>query len=509
MRWIRGTPVRVHSKGMRQALLAVLVLGCSTFSTDPNAPGGSGSSGGVPVTRNLRVTVDWPTKGVLDPLADPRAAEIHLVVSDAADPTKRGEQTFDKTNRGPFDVTGFTSGDRVDVVVEILAAGSKRLVGYAEARRSDVTRTTEIAVAARKRVLYVINADRGPEQISVIDLAPPDHAELGMELLTGANDIADVPNAQDLVLTADARLLAVAGSTTSTDGDLTLYSTSTDDVTKTIPIGMWASRLVTLDGHEVLAFPRAEAKSDSFVRVNLDTGKTTPIGSGLMGGTVDVWSAIIAPDGKRVVAAGSYSTSSVQAKAFLFVHDIDAGTTTAVEVPGNDAATGARFTPDGKKLVVVAFSCENGGTCSGTLFLDDGTSTSVEGTAPLGDPGKAKPIGVVVSPDGRRAFVSTDPIYQMTDSCCGDFYTVNIPDARVAATFPPIAPSLEYQIGSALLLPYGNPRRAIAGMTDPGNDLHGAIVELVDSDRPAEITERDLPAFGTVRAMATPFGSPL
>lgn len=62
----------------------------------------------------------------------------------------------------------------------------------------------------------------------------------------------------------------------------------------------------------------------------------------------------------------------------------------------------------------------------------------------------------------------------------------------------------EWQLASALQLPYGE-RHLFAGQTDPGNNVHPEIVELVDGEnRPRDVDVTGV-SHPTVNAMVSPF----
>jgi hypothetical protein len=481
---------------------------CGSFGTsEPDPSGGDGGADGAiqpAVTRDLRVAVDWPRVASLDPSGDVRASKIRVTVTDATDAGRKTERAVARTDRGPYDFPGFTTSSRVDVVVEI-TGGDGRLLGYGEARGWDLARATTIDVAARKRFVYFLNADREPEELRVLDLAPADRGEPA--IAEGPAPLATLASATALDVTSDGRLLVEAAAPNGA-GAIAVFETSTHERTRTIDLPFPPDVFVPVgDGHKLLAFPGAKASSAQLARVDVDTGAVDDLASGFQGGKLVVYSAARSPDGARIVAAGTYQASPPNGpvKPYLLTVDTATSTTTAIDVPDVLVASAVRFTADGTRLLVAGYTRPAGDDVStGTLFFYDASPTTPSSKLVMAAD-TTRPVSLVLHPNRGRAYVTMDMLYPSSGGgCCGGLDVVDLASGALGATYGMTASGPEYGIACALRLPYA-PYRVLAGQSDPGNNVHAPFLELSpDADRPVDL-DVSAGGIGTVRAMAAPF----
>lgn len=485
--------------------IAVIAAACRTFGTAGGEEGGQDGGSDPAIPRDLAVAVEWPESPALDPSTDPRAASLRVVVRDASDAARAAERSAGKSERGPFAFAAFTTTPRVDAVVELTGADG-RLLGYGEARGWDLERDTTVTVAIRRRLLYLANVDRDPDQLRVVDLAPADRAEPGMTDGPPELDTLAAPTA--LYVTRDGRLLVEAGASPAGGGAIAVFATSTHARARVVDLPFVPAAIAPIgDGHELVAFPSAAAGGTALARVDVLTGAVTSAPSGLQGGSLSVESAASSADGSRAFAAASYRASPEgPTKAYLLSFDPSTNTAAAIPVPDAEVASAVRFTHDRTNVAVAAYvRTGSGDESTGSIHFFDAASPG----APLRRidlaPNRSRPTSIVLSPDGKRLFLSKAQLYP--GACCAELDVLDPATGAPRASFPVTQTGPEYQLEAAVRLPYA-PRRVIAGQSDPGNNVHGPLVELGDDDRPAEI-DTDIGGVGTVRAMASPFAEPL
>ncbi len=485
------------------AITALLpVVACESFGTNEPA-----ADGGVqPVaSRDVRIEIDWPRLAALDPAADARASKLKVTITDATDASRRTERTATKTERGPFDFPGLSTSSRIDVVVELTGADG-RLLGYGEARGWDLARSTTVSVAVRRRLLYFINADRGPEELRVLDLAPASSGEPAID--EGPPELPTLTSATALYTTADGRLVVESGKS-STGSAIAVFETSTHERTKVIDLPFLPEVIVPIgDGRKLLALPGEQATTPQLARVDVDSGAVEDITSGFQGGKLVVWSAAPSPDGARIVAAAEYQASpDGPGKPYLLVYDVAANGTTAVEVPDVRVVSAVRYSPDGTSLLVAGYTRPSEEDVStGALFTYGAVPGTPQKKIVMAE-NVTRPSSLVIHPDAMRAYVSTATMYP-AGGCCADLHVFDLRTDQEIASYPMSGNGPEYDFASALRLPYA-PFRVLAGQSDAGNNVHGPIVELGrDADRPVEVNV-GAQGIGTIRAMASPFARPL
>ena len=113
---------------------------------------------------------------------------------------------------------------------------------------------------------------------------------------------------------------------------------------------------------------------------------------------------------------------------------------------------------------------------------------------------------LIIDPAGTYAYVGNETSYTGDgQSCCGDLRVIDLASGREAALFGSGATGPEFDLTEAVRLPYGA-HRVIAGQSDSGNNVHGAVVELVpNSPTPvAVIYIAQSGDIGSINALATP-----
>ena len=496
--------------------------GCGSFGeADPLATdGGSGAEGGVAVeprrARNVIVAPSWPSVAKLDPSMDLRLASIVVTVTDAGDPSPPVERTFLATDKRPYALGEILTSSLVDVTVE-LREGSGRVLGYGERRRWNLATSDTVPVATRKRLLYFTSGDR-PNNVSpptgelrMFELAPAGIGEPGMaEPADSALPSLAAPTA--LYVTTDGLLLVQAGQVGSDKGpgQLAVFETGTHAPPKTIPTKCPLSAAVPLgDGHRLLGAPVCSPATTSFTTVDIDTAEVKDLPTTLQGGAISVSSIAKSPDGARVVAVGSYS-SGTKDSPYVFTYDVGAPTVTGTDLSALvDSARAVRFMPDGKTFIVAGSKAAVKWS-TGALLLFTATSGAL--TPPTKridlEAEVSRSSSLIIDPAGKYAYVGNQLWQNGADSCCGDLRVIDLATDKQVAVFPSGLKGPEFELASAIRLPYG-PRRLIAGQSDNGNNVHEAVVELLHNTLvPADVSLTKLGDIGSIDALATPFGTP-
>lgn len=477
-------------------------------SPDASAPPDASCGEGCPVTRDVVVAVDWPPSDELDPLADPRAWSLRVVVSDSANPLVAAEPPASKS-RGPFTAQGFTSSGFVDVSVEVRAMDT-RLLGFGRLLHADVRTTAQVAVPVRRRLLYFTSPDRqtgtSDGQLRAFDLGSADVGEPGLGELSTPLPSTARPRA--LAMTADGRLLAQAGedpAITPAAPALSIVATS-DHSQQTLALPFLVSRLVALDGHTLLALPDGEAKTSVLGLVDLDLPEFTPVPLSYVGGTLDVRSAHRSPDGTKVLFVGTYTTTS--ARDVVGVYDVAGRSATELPVPaGLEGVGGGRWTPDGK-VVLAAYEASADGWYTGSILVVD-PAVPASPTKLLAGGGVSKLVDLFRGSGATLLANSETHYFGGTSSCCGGLHVFDLGLKSEVFVTQTSDEGPQFEIASAVRLPYP-PFAVIGGQTDNGNNWHstgGAFVDL-STVPPAKLqwTGGDI---GSVEDAVTPFGEPL
>ena len=238
--------------------------------------------------------------------------------------------------------------------------------------------------------------------------------------------------------------------------------------------------------------------------VDILASSSTPVVTGLAGGSLDITSAAASPDGKRAIAVGTY-TASTKTKAYAFSYAAGASQATAVDLSALlDEAGGVRFLPDGKRAIVAGFK-RTGAIPTGILLVFD----PLLGASPeqIRLAASTQPSSLLIHPNGKHAYVSNRTQY--SPPCCGQLRIVALETkAEVYASgfFDPGGP--EFQLNAAVRLPYA-PFRVLAGQSDNGNNRHGPVVELgAGGMAPTKVEVMGNDDIGSIDALATPFGTP-
>ena len=520
---------------MRRSLFAVLAVaalvtaaslltagsGCASFG-EAGSPASDGGAGDVavepPRPRTVVVEAGWPSVATLDPSGDLRLTKIVVTVVDATDASRRVVKTASATEKGPYSFVDFNTSNLVDVTIE-LGEGSGRLLGYGERRRWSLATSDTVPVAARKRLLYFASGDRGDGQLRMFDLASASKAEPGMVELD-APALPSLAKPSALYVTTDGLLLVQAGQAPVAGGggaggaaQLSVIETGTHRLSKTISLASaFAAALPLGDGHRLLGAPAASAKKTTFAIVDIDTMAVTELPTGLQGGALSISAMATSPDGAHVAAVGSYDDGKNGEAPYAFIYDVGSPSANSTALASLvDVARGVRFMPDGK-TVVVAGAKSDGEWATGALLFFDATGGAL--TQPTRSIALAarltRAASLIIDPAGKSAYVGNEARYYGADqSCCGDLRVIDLASGQEAALFSYGADGPELELTEAIRLPYA-PRRVLAGQSDNGNNVHGAVVELLqDSPRPVAVDYDQSQDIGSLDAIATPFGSRL
>lgn len=494
-----------------------LASGCGSFGAaeEPSSEGGEGGDGIVaseqPRLRRVVVAPNWPTVAELDPATDLRGAKILVTVTDATDATRTVQKSFGPTEKGPYAFADFNTTNLVDVTIE-LDESSGRILGYGERRRWNLATSDTVLVATRKRLLYFTSDDRDGGQLRVFDLAPAAAVEPGMAERAGSS-LPSLKAPSALYVTTDGLLLVQAGRMGSGTGpaQVTVFETGTHLLSTTIALPYPLAGAVPLrDGHRLLGAPTRDAMKTSFALVDIDTAAVVDLPSGLQGGAVSVSAMATSPDGARFVAVGSYSNGQIDIP-YVFTHDVGSPKVTATDLSSLlDVARGARFMPDGKTFVVAGAKNE-GEWATGALLFFGVTSGALAPPTRRIDlaPGLSRSSSLIIDPAGTYAYVGNETRYTNPGSCCGDLRVIDLASRTEAALLPYGTSGPEFELTDAVRMPYGA-HRVIAGQSDNGNNVHGAVLELLpNSPRPVAIPYTAAGDIGSMSAIATPFGTKL
>ena len=93
-------------------------------------------------------------------------------------------------------------------------------------------------------------------------------------------------------------------------------------------------------------------------------------------------------------------------------------------------------------------------------------------------------------------------------ACCGEMRIVDLAMGKEVFVSGYTGNSADFDVVSAVELPY-EPRRVLGGQSDPGNDVHGPIVQLVGGARPVDVAVSSNGNIGSIDHLATPFGRSL
>lgn len=493
-----------------------LVFGCAKFSAadGPTSPdGGDGGDGGdeAAIERDVVVVADWPTLTELDPTKDSRAATLRITVVDANDASRRAVKKLAATERGPYTFERFLTSSKVDATIEIVGSDD-RLVGYGERRAWSLAADTKVPVLARARVLYFASGDRegvGTKngQLRALSLAPQSLAEPGID-----EPYAPLPSLEEptgLHVTREGRWLVQTGTSSAGVGTVAAFETGNHQRASSVTLPFVPGPAAPIgDGHRLLVAPSAKSNGTVFAIVDLDTGTATTLASGLAGGALVVTAIATSPNGMYVAAVGEYRQGG-SAESYLFLHHAGADRFQSRSVSDVlHEARGVRFTPDGASVVVAGSNVANDWATGALVTFP----TSAEGfgapkhTVTL-EAAKTRSSSVILEPSGNFAFVTNETRYG-AGACCGEMRIVDLAMAKEVFVSAYAGNSADFEIVSAVQLPYG-PRRVLGGQSDPGNDVHGPIVELVGGAKPLKVTVRADGDIGSVDFMATPFGTSL
>lgn len=494
---------------------AALALGCAKFSAAEGptpTPDASADGGGeVAVERDVVVVADWPTLSALDPTNDSRAATLRITIVDTNDTSRRAVKKLAATERGPFTFEKLVTSSKVDAKIEIVGS-DERLVGYGERRSWDLAADTKVPVLARARVLYFGSGDRDGNgsrngQLRALSLAPQSLAEPGID-----EPYAPLPSLEEptgLHITREGRWLVQTGTSSAGGGAVAAFETGNHQRAKSVTLPFVPGPAAPLgDGHRLLVAPSAKSNGTVFAMVDLDTGTASTLASGLAGGALVVTAIAASPDGMHVAAVGEYRQGG-NAESYLFLHHAGAERFQSRSV--SDVlryARGVRFTPDGTSLVVAGSNDANDWATGALVTFPAG----VEG---IGAPkrtvtlaaAKTRASSVILDPTGNFAFVTNETRYGV-GACCGEMRIVDLAMGKEVFVSGYAGNAADFEIVSAVQLPY-EPRRVLGGQSDPGNDVHGPIVELTGGAKPVKVTVSADGDIGSVDHMATPFGTSL
>ena len=467
-----------------------------------------------PKPRDFRVELGWPTVLALDPSRDPRATKMRVVVTDAADPSHKVEKNLASIETGPFDFPQFNTSSLIDVTVEIRGLDD-RLLGYGERRRWNLAASATVPVAARQRLLYFTSLDRDDGQLRALGLSPSAMPEPAMDEPT-LPPLSSLAEPSALYMTKDGLLLVQAGRTRSGGGGagsgaISVIETASHVGSKTIAVSFVPAKVAPLgDGHQLLAAPRAESRVTAFALVDVDSGASTDLASGLAGGSIDVSSMAASPDGTRAAAVGSYS-QTIQSKPYVFFYDVGSGKVTSRDLSSAlEIARGVRFTPDGKSLVVAGASAATDWGTGALLVFDVGPlglSSTPTKTIMLAA-NKTRPSTLILHPNGKHAYVGHEVKYA-APTCCGEMRIIDLDSGSEVYTGGLGAAGPDFDVISAVRLPYA-PYRVFGGQSDQGNNVHGPVVEItLGGAAPVAVNVMATGDIGTIGDMATPFGTRL
>lgn len=481
------------------AIAAAAAASCSKFGAEGSGPSDGGADGAVDdagpqIARDLSVVIDWPT-GELDPYSDARARDLFVTVVDATDASKTQTQKLDKT-RGPVAFPGFVSSRLVDVTVEVRGADD-RLLSFGVRRAWDVGAQLAIPVAVRQRLLYFASFDRGAGpggELRVLGLTPADPEPAMKESLP---ELASLRLPTGLYLSRDALLLVETGTHSAGDagiGTVRIFATATHQTLRDVPLPFSPAALAPLgDGHRAVVAPAGSSQFAGVAVADLDTNAVDilPIGSG---GWIDAPDAAASPAGDLVAIAGGHA-SSAKTDATLWLVDAAKSLSTIDLSNDLDTATGVRFTPDGKTIVVAGKLAGNG-----KLVTIDAFARTIAGRLPIG----VRPASILMHPDGKHLFVDTE-----------DDGTAILDLGTGSSVFKsPYSPDggLEFEVVSGVSMPYP-PFRIIGGQSDTGNNWQNPLSDFVDmSDggaAPVFVPLQKNGDIGTAGWVSTPFGQPL
>lgn len=485
---------------------------CATFTDEPaSADGGRAQP---PAARNLTVAIDWPGARPLDPSADPRASVLVVRLVDAADPSRSVTAQPALPGRSPVPFDGFVTTSLVDAFVEIRSSVGGRLLGYGERRRVDVSASSTITVAARKRLLYAASNDRGPEgvgQLRVFDFAS-DGEELSLKEVTAA--VNAPPHAVALYVTSDGLDLVLAGGRSSADALVAVVKTGTHERTSAIALPFVPGAMAPIGaGRQALVFSEAEtATASDAVVVDLEARSATKIPAAFDGGKLLVKSAITSPDGERVLVAADHdpSAGNLDATSHLLVFDAKRPLSNAfarVDLAGMQKVASARWTPDGKRIVVAGYTDHKGeDRADGVLQIFDGSAPD-RPTSSLAFAGFVRPAALTIDASGAFAFVTGAKMY--TPLCCAEMRIVDLARTAESAKLPMDGSDPAHAFPSAVQLPYA-PYALVAGESDESNNgPNKKMAEiLAGGAAPKGLPVDAIEDLGSFDAIATPYGRP-
>lgn len=501
---------------MALAVVAGLGWACVDFSAaeEPaTAPSDGGAEGGLEpaVERDVVVEIDWPTLPVLDPTKDTRAATLRISVVDANDEKRRAEKKVPSTERGPFTFPKLVTSSRVDARVEVVGA-DERLVGYGERRSWNVAEDRKIPLVARARVLYFASADRegiGSKngQLRALGLAPQGLAEPGVDEPYAPLPSLDWPTG--LHVTREGRWLVQTGTDAAGVGTVVAFETGNHQRAKSVSIPFQPGPAAPSgDGHRVVVAPGTKSNGTLFAIVDLDAGTSSTLASGLAGGVLIVTAIATSADETRVAAVGEYRQGG-KAESYVFLYQAGAERIQSRNVSNVlQHARGVRFTPDGTSLVVAGSNDVND-WATGALVTFPANADGIgapRGTIELAA-SKTRSSSIILDPSGNFAFVNNETKYG-TGACCGEMRIVDLAMGKEVFVSGYTGNFADLEVVSAVRLPY-EPRRVLGGQSDPGNNVHGPIVELAGGAKPVKVVVDASGDIGSLDRMATPFGTSL
>lgn len=515
---------------MMAALCAMSLIGvmgtldaCEPFTTGAAATsavndggvgeGSEGDDAGVQlVPRDVRIIVDWPTVGTLDPRTDPRIREIRVNVG----PTT--SQTFAAGNSGPYAVAGalVPANGVVNVAIEIKGGDPpERLIGFGARRKFQLDADGNIPVAVRKRIVYVTSRDRSPNsggELRALEGAPAGSQEPSMSEPSSYPALTTLREPSALWITSDGLQLVQGGQqNASVAGAIAMFATGSHARDPAyIPLQNVPIAISPLgeDGYEaVVAYE--ELNRTSFDLVDLRQRTVTPLSTGIVGGEFSFSSAAPSSlDGRAAIVFTHRSATTTEKPYLVTVHPKTRQATLVALDPHMAGVRAVRFSADGKSIIVAGYR-DAASWSTGVLAIFDAADPTTPPTKTLTfAPGMSRPTSLLIFGDGKSAFVSNETSYGMP-VCCNEPRIIDLESGAETWTGQITSNGPSHELLTGLRFPYA-PFRVIGGQSDNGNNTNGAMVELkAPNVAPAHLTIDGGRDFGSIHGLASPFATQL